>query len=153
MSLHIPEDYLIGFIDAEGCFYIGVVPSKETKNKWQIIAFFKVSQNPSGKVILDKMKQYFDTGYVKPNDTIVSSDKSLAYVVRSIKDLMHHVIPKLEGKLVVKRKVFLQFKKVVTMMYERKHLEKKTFKEIIDIAYAMNTQKRKIKKEDILSSL
>jgi hypothetical protein len=37
-------------------FYVGVVPSSETKSGWQVIYFFKVSQNPSGKFVLDFLK-------------------------------------------------------------------------------------------------
>src|SRR4051812_3878656 len=103
MSLVISDEYLYGFIDGEGCFYIGIIPSKETVSHWQVIAFFKVSQNPSGKVILDYLKKRLQAGYVKPNDTKMSSDKSLAFVVRDFPSLMTKVIPFLEGKLKIKR--------------------------------------------------
>ena len=52
----VSDDYLIGFVEGEGCFYIGIVKSKETITGWQVVYFFKVSQNPSGKIVLEKLK-------------------------------------------------------------------------------------------------
>ena len=91
--LVISDEYLYGFTDAEGCFYVGVVPSKETKLGWQVIPFFKVSQNPKGKVVLDYFKKRLGCGYVKLNDSKESSDKSLAFVVRDYENLTHSIIP------------------------------------------------------------
>ena len=41
----LSDDYLIGFTEGEGMFYIGIVRSLETKTGWQVIYFLKVSQN------------------------------------------------------------------------------------------------------------
>lgn len=153
MSLTISDEYLYGFIEGEGCFYVGIVPSKDTKNKYQVIPFFKVSQNPRGKVILDYLKKRLDCGYVKQNDRKESSDKSLAFVVRDINSLISKVAPFFEGKLIIKRNEFLKFKKIIELMNEKKHLTSGGFKEILDIAYSMNTNKRKIPKEEILSHI
>jgi len=55
--MSLSDDYLIGFVEGEGMFYIGIVPSKETKSGWQVIYFFKVSQNPVGKTVLEELKK------------------------------------------------------------------------------------------------
>ncbi len=41
MSLLSADGYLVGFVEGEGMFYIGIVPSKETKSGWQVIYFLK----------------------------------------------------------------------------------------------------------------
>lgn len=150
MSIKISDDYLCGFVEGEGCFYVGIVPSKETKNGYQIIPFFKVSQNPKGKVILDYLKKRLNCGYIKPNDKKTSSDKTLAYVVRDFSSLKEKVIPFFEGKLYIKRGDFNKFKKVIEIISKNKHLTKTGFANIVNIAYSMNTGKRKIPKEIIL---
>jgi len=153
MSIKISDDYLIGFIEGEGCFYTGIVPSRDTKNGFQVIPFFKVSQNPKGKVILDFLKKRLDCGYIKPNDSKNSSDKSLAYVVRDIFSLKSKVIPFFEEKLFIKREEFQKFRKIIELMVEKKHLTTQGFREIIDISYSMNTGNRKISKEQLIDNI
>jgi len=153
MSIKISDDYLIGFIEGEGCFYTGIVPSRDSKNGFQVIPFFKVSQNPKGKVILDFLKKRLDCGYIKPNDSKNSSDKSLAYVVRDIFSLKSKVIPLFEEKLFIKREEFQKFRKIIELMVEKKHLTTQGFREIIDISYSMNTGNRKISKEQLIDNI
>lgn len=150
--LKISDDYLRGFVDGEGMFYVGVVPSSETKSGWQVIYFFKVSQNPSGKFVLDFLKKRLDCGYIKQNSKADLTDKSLAFVVRDFRDLVEKVIPFFDKKLFIKRKNFEKFKKVLEIVKEGKHLSKEGLAQILDLAYSMNTQKRKFSKEYILNT-
>ncbi len=46
MSGQISKEYLAGFADGEGCFYVGIVPAKTARFGWQVITEFRVSQNP-----------------------------------------------------------------------------------------------------------
>ena len=150
MTINISDDYFVGFVEGEGMFYIGIVPSRETKTGWQVIYFFKVSQNPEGEVVLEELKRRLGCGYLKQNSQTDVTDKSLAYVVRDLSSLMEKVIPFLKGKLVVKNKNFRKFEKVLEIVYKKDHLTKKGIKKILDIAYSMNTQKRRVSKEEIL---
>lgn len=34
LPFRISDDYLVGFVEGEGMFYVGVVPSRETKTGW-----------------------------------------------------------------------------------------------------------------------
>ncbi|MBU2578230.1 LAGLIDADG family homing endonuclease [Patescibacteria group bacterium] len=150
--IKISDDYLIGFVEGEGMFYIGIVPSKETTSGWQVIYFFKVSQNPSGKIVLEYFKRRFSCGYIKSNSKTDLTDKSLAFVVRNYNDLITKVIPFFDGKLFVKKSSFERFKQVLELVGKRKHLNKEGLSQIIDLAYSMNTGKRKFAKEFVLKS-
>jgi hypothetical protein len=147
---NITDDYIIGFVEGEGMFYIGIVPSKETKSGWQVIYFFKVSQNPIGREVLGYLKKRLDCGYVKQNSKIDRTDKSLAFVVRNLNDLDIKVLPFFRDKLIIKKKSFNTFEKVLSLVKQGKHLEKEGLEKIIDLAYAMNTGKRKLTKDHIL---
>ncbi len=151
--LTISDDYYYGFVDGEGCFYVGIVPSKDLKLGWQVIPFFKVSQNPTGKVILDGLKKRLNAGYLKQNDKKGSSDISLALVVRNIDDLQTKVIPFFDSHLVIKRKALTTFKNIVERVQSKKHLDMQGLIEIIDLAYSMNTLKRKVSKEHIIAEI
>jgi hypothetical protein len=155
MPLRVSDDYIAGFVDGEGMFYIGIVPSRgsgRNRSGWQVIYFFKVSQNPSGKAVLDKIKKRLNCGYIRPNSQSDPSDKSLAYVVRDLPSLRDKVIPFFVGKLIIKRNTLDKFKKVIELVDEGNHLNKEGMKEILDIAYSMNTRKRKVAKTQILKS-
>ena len=151
--LKISDEYLYGFTDAEGCFYVGIVPAKQIKLKWQVIPFFKISQNPKGKIVLEQFKSRLHCGYIKRNDTENSKDNSLAFVVRDLKNLTKFVVPFLEGKLTIKSVELAKFKKILSLMLLKKHLTKTGLIEIIDIAYSMNTTKRKVPKKILLKHI
>lgn len=152
MSFKVSDDYLIGFTEGEGMFYIGIVPSRETKTGWQVIYFFKVSQNPRGKVVLDYFLDRLGRGYVKANSRKDPTDKSLAYVVRDLPSIKDKVIPFFDNKLVLKRDSFERFKQVIEVVSKKEHLTRGGIKKVLDIAYLMNTQKRRVGKEHILKS-
>jgi hypothetical protein len=146
----ITDDYIVGFVEGEGMFYIGIVPSKETKSGWQVIYFFKVSQNPIGKRVLDDLKERLNCGYVKQNSKTDKTDRSLALVVRNFSDLKTKVLPFFRGKLIIKKKSFNTFEKVLFLVEQGKHLKKEGLAKIVDLAYSMNTGKRKLTKKYIL---
>ena len=153
MQINISDDYLVGFVEGEGMFYVGIVPSKgtsRTKSGWQVIYFFKVSQNPIGKLVLEHFKRRLGCGYLKANSKSDLTDKSLAYVVRDFVSIRDKVIPFFDNKLVIKREDFEKFKQIINLINGRKHLTKEGIEKIIDLAYSMNSKKRKVSKEDIL---
>ena len=149
---NISDDYLVGFVEGEGMFYVGIVPSKETKSGWQIIYFFKVSQNPIGIEVLTFFKDRLGCGYVKSNSKSDSTDKSLAYVVRSFSDLKTKILPFFKNKLIIKKNSFDTFEKIISLVEKGEHLNKNGLGKIIDLAYSMNTKKRKVTKEYILEN-
>jgi len=150
--MFLSDDYLIGFTEGEGMFYIGIVPSKETKTGWQVIYFFKVSQNPIGLDVLNQFKERLGYGYIKQNSQTDKTDKSLAFVVRDFSSLRDKVIPFFEGKLVIKKDAFEKFKQVLDIVAMRQHLTLAGITQILELAYSMNTQKRKVEKQKILES-
>ena len=146
----ISDDYLVGFTEGEGMFYVGIVPSKETKTHWQVIYFLKVSQNPAGIEVLNHFKNRLGCGYIKQNSQTDSTDKSLAYVVRDLPSLRDKIIPFFEGKLVIKKDAFEKFKQVLELVEEKQHFTVSGMTKILEIAYSMNTQKRRVSKDSIL---
>lgn len=150
--ISLSDDYFIGFVEGEGMFYIGIVRSPETKTGWQVVHFFKVSQNPRGRVILEAMQKRLSCGYIKANSLTDKTDQSLAYVVRDLPSLRDFIIPFFQDRLVIKREAFVKFKQVLELVYTKKHLTKDGITQIIEIAYSMNTKKRRVTKEIILSA-
>ena len=152
LGMNLSSDYFVGFVEGEGMFYIGIVRSSETKSGWQVIYFFKVSQNPSGRRVLEELKNKLRCGYIKQNSQSDKTDKSLALVVRNLSDLTDKVVPFFDNKFIIKKDAFDKFKRVLKLVKLKRHLTKNGMKQILDISYLMNTQKRKFSKEEILRS-
>lgn len=148
--IKVSDDYLYGFVEGEGCFYASFVPARETASGWQVIHFFKVSQNPRGIEVLEALKERLQCGYIKRNASIKSTDKSMAYVVRSIYDLREKVVPYFQGKLVIKRDDFDKFSKIVDLVFHKTHLTRDGVRKIISITKTMNSGKRKYAANTIL---
>lgn len=147
----ISKDYLVGFVEGEGCFYVGLSKRKDLPTGWQVIAEFKVSQNPKGRKILEVLRERIGCGSIKRNDLKNKKDKTWILIVRKQKDLIEKVIPYFEGKLLVKKKEFEKFKNVLELMKKREHLKPKGIRKIVEIIYSSPSKRKKYSKEIILS--
>ena len=108
----LTADYIRGFVDGEGCFYI--------LNTERVACEFQVSQKD--RTVLDLMQKYFGCGYVKPK-----YDKAGTYVflVKGIRDLSAKIVPFFkEHPLMIKQKQFEKFARVVEMQARKEHLTK-----------------------------
>ncbi len=152
MSGEISNDYLAGFADGEGCFYVGIVPAKTARFGWQIITEFRVSQNPQGLKILETFRERLQCGTIKRNHRFSLTDRTLVFVVRNQQDLLNRVVPFFEHYPIQsdKRNQFEKFKTVLLMIQQQKHLTREGFVEIIAIANEMDTKIKRYSKDDIL---
>lgn len=152
----LKKAYLSGFIDGEGCFYVGVVPTKYHRLGWQVICEFRVSQNPKGKNILEELKRELGCGYIKLNHPGSSRDKTWVFVVRDKGDLREKVVSFLEENPLRsgKRQDFEKFRRVLSLVQEGDHFSRSGLLRIVDIAHSMNQEKlRKYSKSFIKTSL
>jgi hypothetical protein len=149
--------YISGFVDGEGCFSITIQKSSNVKLGIQVIPEFHVSQHQNRTEVLKVIKNQLGCGYIKPNDYRNPKDQTSVYVVRNINDLRNKVIPffKKSPLISIKQKDFEKFARVVSLMKDSRHLEKKGLIAILKIAYSMNFsgKYRKQRLEDIISHL
>ena len=71
----------------------------------------------------------------------IRSDKTLKYEVRSIEHLIEKVIPHFERfpLLSRKRRDFDKFAQVCRLMFDKQHLRKEGFNQIVRLAFEMNS--------------
>lgn len=136
--MDLPAQWITGFVDGEGCFYVGFTRSKDLKTGIQVLPEFVVSQHTRSEYVLEGLKKYFGTGVVRSNGT----DKR-QYRVRSIKDLLEKVIPFFEKHQLktTKRHDFQKFRSILLMMKDGKHLTSEGINEMKEIAGRMNTKR------------
>ena len=154
-SEKISDEYFAGFVDGEGCFYVGFSKREDLPLRWQILTEFHLSQNPSRKNLLEGFQKRLGCGYLKPNHAKNPKDKTWVMVVKNRNDLREKLIPffKKHPFHSQKQQEFIVFSKAVKLIESGKHLEKEGFHKIIDLVYGLpRIPKKRYSKKDLLSS-
>ncbi|MBI2621934.1 MAG: LAGLIDADG family homing endonuclease [Candidatus Levybacteria bacterium] len=150
----ISNEYLAGFTDGEGCFYVGFSKRLDLPLRWQVITEFHVSQNPGGKNVLEEFRKRLGCGYLKPNHPRNLKDKSWILIVKDRDDLMEKVIPffKKYPLFTTKRSDFEVFEQVLSLVKTGEHLQKDGFKKIVELVFsAERTTNKRYSKETLLA--
>ena len=59
--------WIVGFVDGEGCFHIGINEIKKMSLGWQVLPEFRVVQHQRDEQVLYKFQEYFGFGKIKVN--------------------------------------------------------------------------------------
>lgn len=131
----LSSDWLVGFIDGEGCFHVGISKQPELKFGYQILPELTVVQHKSDIALLYNIRSAFGCGVVRKNH----GDR-YCWRVRSLNNLANVIVPFFQKhQLKSKKSVeFHKFAKVVRLMKEGKHLTEEGFERIRKIASEMN---------------
>ena len=128
--------WVVGFVDGEGCFFIGVNRHPEMTAGWQVLPEFTVVQHRRDIQLLYALKGFFGCGVVRTNH----GDR-MAYRVRNVEHLRERIIPFFQKhSLKSKKRVdFIRFARVLRMMERGEHLTPEGIEKIRRIASSMNT--------------
>lgn len=134
-SSRLEAQWVVGFVDGEGCFYVGVNAHPEMKAGYQVLPEFTVVQHERDVQLLYALKQFFGCGVVRQNH----GDR-MAYRVRGVEHLVERIIPFFERHPLKTKKYldFLKFRKVLIMMQRNEHLTLDGIERIRQIASEMN---------------
>nr|AKC35205.1 hypothetical protein [Ulva sp. UNA00071828] len=138
----LESQWVVGFVDGEGCFFIGLNKNPEMPLGFQVLPEFCVVQHRRDEQILYALKKFWGFGVVRKNH----GDR-LCYRVRGITNLNKTIIPFFEKhSLKTKKKIdFLKFRKVLQLIENKQHLTIQGLLEIDAIRLEMNTGKSKKK--------
>ena len=146
------HEYISGYVDGEGCFSVSFSKRDKFLVGWETKPSFSVSQNADRAKTLFLIQKEFKCGFMRRD----FSDKTLKYEVRSLEDLIKHVIPHFDKYPMVSTKQtdFESFKKICFLMQKELHKEKKGLRRIMDLAFTMNPSgKRKYTKAEMQKAL
>lgn len=136
--MHLSPDWVVGFTDGEGCFFVGINRNPATATGYQVLPEFVIVQHKRDIQILYALKRFFRHGVVRPNH----GDR-YAYRVRDLQGLRKICDFFLKHPLKTKKRVdFLRFNRILTMMERGDHLRLDGLLEIAKIALRMNTENR-----------
>ena len=139
----LDPNYIVGFVDGEGCFSVTCGKRSDCRVGYEIKAAFEM------EVVMDDypvMRRIYE-GLGKPGQLYSSQFKRYPnwkphckIKVSNLKDITEKIIPffqkyPLQSK---KRKSFKIFCKIVTMILQKKHLQLKYAQQIVKLRDTMN---------------
>ena len=133
--MKLDAQWITGFVDGEGCFYVGINPHNEMTVRFQVLPEFTVVQHERDVQVLHALKAHFGCGVVR-----VNHGDRMAYRVRSVKHLLEHIVPFfVKHPLKTGKNVdFLKFRDVLLLMEAGNHLTAEGIERIRSIAQRMN---------------
>jgi hypothetical protein len=139
------EQWIVGFVDGEGCFSCPIQRNREMTLGWQSQPVFSVVQGERSVRALDLIQAFFGCGRIYRNRRHDQHREDLmSYQVFRRADLRDVIIPFFEANPLVtaKRDDFEKFAAIVRMMDERLHLSVGGLVRIARITEKMNHRSR-----------
>lgn len=130
------SNWVVGFVDGEGCFSISVFKNKTSKSGFQVMPEFVVTQGAKSLNVLEEIKDFFGCGSIYVNRRYDNHKENIyRYCVRSLKDIEKIIIPffKQNQLRTSKKDDFELFCKVMDLILERKHLTEEGLQLIRDL--------------------
>jgi hypothetical protein len=162
MTTQLHAQWIVGFVDGEGCFNLDVHKKSDMRWGLQMQPEFTVVQNEIDVQILHALKDFFQCGSVGVNRRDTDGTR-YHYRVKNVKDLNDKIIPFFEKhSLKTKKKIeYQRFRRICMLMNEGYHRESlQNFLEIYDLGVELRVrvrQKKYTKKgqgiENIVSNL
>lgn len=141
MKLEI--QWIVGFVDGEGCFHVSVNRHEEMTLGYQVLPEFTVVQHERDIQVLHALKAHFGCGVVRTNQD------RMCYRVRDVEHLNKIIIPFFEKhSLKTKKQVdFMKFRQILLKMKNGDHLTPEGLEEIRVLKEQMDRGKTKIESD------
>ena len=126
-------NFITGFSDADGCFYIQISKDNRCQTGYQVIASFTIGLDKRDIALLKEIQLFFGVGNINTHGNMVYSK------VTSIKDLSV-IIAHFDKYLLLTQKQadFLLFKPIVEMINRGEHLTPEGLRKIVAIRTSIN---------------
>jgi hypothetical protein len=144
------EGWVIGFVDGEGCFSIGLVrqnggPGRSGyKTGYQVSHELAVTQGAQSVSCLYELRDFFGVGQVLHNKRYDNHREHMyRYTVRRRADLLDVIIPFFRSHPMhtTKQQNFGKFARCVELMAAGHHLSFEGLADVVEIMETMNRQK------------
>jgi hypothetical protein len=139
------EQWIVGFVDGEGCFSISVVRNPGCRLGWQVQHEFSVTQAAPSRPAIQLLVEQFGCGQII-EDTRTDNHRHplLRFSVKRRSDLVATVVPFFEEHplITAKRADFEQFALVLELMGAGAHLHGDGLRRIASITEGMNRRAR-----------
>jgi len=137
---NINPNWLAGFVDAEGSFFVSIYKS-ETTTGYAVKLTFSISQNSRDTELLNSCVKFLNCGRVRQK----SIKTAVELLVTKFSDIENQIIP-VFGKyplIGTKKRDYEDFCKIALLMKHKAHLTKEGVEEIRHINSGMNRRRTK----------
>jgi len=135
LNYKLDSNWVSGFVDGEGCFYVRISKSKRHKTGWGIYLSFEMGLNLRDKDLLLQIKSFFNNaGNIYENKNIIK------YQVRSVNELTNVIIPHFDKYPLITQKQgdFIIFKNIVELINKGEHLTNDGLVKIVNLKAYLN---------------
>ena len=136
--MELNADWVVGFVDGEGCFHVSLNRHAEMTTGFQVLPEFVIVQHERDKQILHGLKRFFKGGVVRRNhgDRFCLRIRKLSVLMDVCEFFLHH-------PLKTKKHIdFRKFRKILLQMEKKRHLTTEGLLEIISLSMEMNSTQR-----------
>ena len=136
--MKIDKNWVVGFVDGEGCFYVGINKSVDLKVGYQVLPEFRIVQHKRDIKVLYAIKDFFGRGSVVCNKS--KGSEIYEYRIRNFEHLCDIILPFFESNqlLTTKKFNFLAFRDIILIMKKQEHLTEIGLSRIVNIKNKMN---------------
>ena len=136
--MELSPDWVVGFVDGEGCFHVGIQAHPDMTVGYQVLPEFVVVQPTRDRQILFALKRFFGAGTVRTNH----GDRD-GLRIRNLDALQRVCDFFLAHPLKTSKNVeFRKFRRILILMQRKRHLCREGLLEIVEVCLQMNTQQR-----------
>lgn len=155
----ITPDWIVGFVDGEGCFSIGFVrqPDREGRRGYrtgyQVNHDFVVPQGARSVQVLYELRGFFGVGAVYANRRRDNHREHMyAYTVHRRADLLEVIVPFFQQHPLrsSKRDDFEKFTRCLELISEGRH---RTIEGLVEIAEIAQTMNRRVARKELIRTL
>src|SRR6266850_1931791 len=151
--------WIVGFVDGEGCFSIGLVRQPDRGRRkgystgYQVSHDFRVTQGAKSLHALEAIREFFGVGAIYPNRRTDNHREDMyAYSVHRREDLRTNIVPFFRQNPLhtAKQLDFDKFAQCLELIAVGRHLTREGLIEILEIAQTMN---RQVPRDDVIRIL
>jgi len=155
----ITTDWVVGFVDGEGCFSIGLVRQPDRPRRkgyrtgYQVTYDFTVTQGAKSLGCLEDLRKFFGVGHVYRNTRHDNHAEDLyQFNVSRRRDLLEVVIPFFRSHRLRTAKCadFDKFARCLAIVSQGRHKTHAGLVEVLEIAQTMNRMKSR---QDVIGIL
>ena len=139
------EQWIVGFVDGEGCFSISLVRNATCRLGWQVQHEFAVTQAAGSRSALEAIARYFGCGKIVEQVRSGSHRQSLLrFSVKDRRSLSDRIVPFFEEHPLITAKAhdFRWFAQVLAMMRLGSHLTEVGLRDIAVMTQQMNRKQQ-----------
>jgi hypothetical protein len=139
MEIELDPNWILGFVDGEGCFSFSLIKNDSLRFKYQIQGEFTVVQHQRDIQLLHALKKYFNCGSVGRNH-----GNRMHYRVKNLDHFLTIIIPFFEKHQLktVKRLQLPVFKEICLCLKAKQHFNEIGFNDIKTLVKDLSNLKK-----------